>query len=224
MEAMGDTKRYRIKVLQTIVSCDQLAVTPMGHTPWEYLYPLYIYKTLCNKELSPVICLSLSTDLPLSTTKLNTLSALSQGRSEEERRRTLAVLDKDNNNDLQINRKVWSKPFPCASVVCTKFCTLLMMRCWRRSLLGKTQHSHQCMPSLNAVCKCKTCTSVCSTGGQRWFRCRWWSAASPLHPHHYRSQRVTRGHLHLPPWTLIWRHHRLLHPLQGLLDVIPHLH
>jgi hypothetical protein len=39
-----------------ILSCDQLAVTPKGHTPWETLYPLYKYMTLCNKENSSVIC------------------------------------------------------------------------------------------------------------------------------------------------------------------------
>jgi hypothetical protein len=35
------------------------------------LRPNNIYKTLYYKELSHVICLSISTDLPLSTTKLN---------------------------------------------------------------------------------------------------------------------------------------------------------
>jgi hypothetical protein len=43
-----------------ILSCDQLAVTPKGHTPWETLYPLYKYMTLCNKDDGSVICLSQS--------------------------------------------------------------------------------------------------------------------------------------------------------------------
>jgi hypothetical protein len=74
---------------------------------------------------------------------------------------------------------------------------LLMMRCWRRSLLGKTQRSHQCTSSLNVVCKCKLCTSVCCTGGRRSYHCRW-SAASPLHPRHHRCRWVTRSHRQPP--------------------------
>jgi hypothetical protein len=39
-----------------ILSCDQLPVTPKGHTPWETVYPLYKYMTFCNKDDSSVIC------------------------------------------------------------------------------------------------------------------------------------------------------------------------
>jgi hypothetical protein len=97
-----------------------------------------------------------------------------------------------------------------------------MMPCWRRSLRGKTLHFHQCTSSLNAVCKCKTCTSAFSMDGQRWFRCRWWSADSPLHPRHHRCRCLTRGRLHPLPWTSIWRHHRRLRPLQRQLAVVLH--
>jgi hypothetical protein len=38
-----------------ILSCDQLAVTPKGHTPWEILYLMYKYMTLCNKDNSSAI-------------------------------------------------------------------------------------------------------------------------------------------------------------------------
>jgi hypothetical protein len=59
--------------------------------------------------------------------------------------------------------------------------------------------------------------------GQRWFRCRWWSADSPLPPRHHRCRCLTRGRPHPLPWTSIWRHHRHLHPLQRQLLVAHHL-
>jgi hypothetical protein len=55
-----------------ILSCDQLAVTPKGHTPWETLYPLYKYMTLCNKDNSSVICIL---SVSLHWVYFNTLSA-----------------------------------------------------------------------------------------------------------------------------------------------------
>jgi hypothetical protein len=72
------------------------------------------------------------------------------------------------------------------------------MRCWKRSPLGKPQHSHRCTRSLNAVCKCKMRTSAFSMDGQRWFRCRWWSVDSPLHPRRHRRRCLTRDRLHRP--------------------------
>jgi hypothetical protein len=99
-----------------------------------------------------------------------------------------------------------------------------MMRCWKRSPLGKPLHSHRCMRSLNAVCKCKMCTSAFSMDGQWWFRCRWWSVDSPLHPRRHRCRWLTWGRLHPLLWTSIWRHHRHLRPLQRQLLVVRHLH
>jgi hypothetical protein len=125
---------------------------------------------------------------------------------------------------MKINSKVWSIPFPCAYVVCAKFFILLMMRCWKRSPLGKPRYSHRCTRSLNAVCKCKMCTSTFSMDGQRWFRCQWWSVDSPLHPHRHRCRWSTWDRLHPLLWTSIWRHHRRLHPLQRQLLVVLHLH
>jgi hypothetical protein len=187
----------------------------------------YIYMYLCNKESIPVICLSLFCFLhfPLSTARYcNTLSALSQGEIREGEEEEHAVLDKNNKIDLHINSKVWNIPFPCAYAVCAKFCTLLMIRCWRRSPLVKPQRFHRCMRSLNAVCKCKMCTSAFSMDGQRWFRCRWCSVDSPLHPRRHRRRCLTRDRLHRPPWMSIWRHHHRLRPLQRQLLVVRHLH
>uniref|UniRef100_A0A804U8U7 Uncharacterized protein n=1 Tax=Zea mays TaxID=4577 RepID=A0A804U8U7_MAIZE len=99
-----------------------------------------------------------------------------------------------------------------------------MMRCWKRSPLGKPRHSHQCTRSLNAVCKCKMCTSAFSMDGQRWFRCRWWSVDSPLHPRRHQRRCLTWDRLHPLLWTSIWRHHRHLRPLQRQLLVARHLH
>jgi hypothetical protein len=167
----------------------------------------------------------LSTDSPLSTARdCNTLSALSQREIREGKEEEHAVLDKNSKIGLHINGKVWSIPFPCAYVVCAKFFILLMMQCWKRSPLGKPHHSHRCTRSLNVVCKCKMCTSAFSMDGQRWFRCRWWSVDSPLHPRRHRRQCLTRDRLHWPPWMLIWRHHHRLHPLQRQLLVVRHLH
>jgi hypothetical protein len=98
------------------------------------------------------------------------------------------------------------------------------MRCWKRSPLGKPRHSHQCTRSLNAVCKCKMCTSAFSMDGQRWFRCRWWSVDSPLHPRRHQRRCLTWDRLHPLLWTSIWRHHRHLRPLQRQLLVARHLH
>jgi hypothetical protein len=135
-----------------------------------------------------------------------------------------AVLDKNSKIDLHINNKVWKIPFPCAYVVCAKYCTLLMIRCWRRSPLVKPQRFHRCMRSLNVVCKCKMCTTAFSMDGQRWFRCRWWSVDSPLHPRRHRRRCLTRDRLHRPQWMSIWRHHHRLRPLQRQLLVVRHLH
>jgi hypothetical protein len=199
---------------------------PKGRTLWGPCGLYYIYIYLCNKEL--VLCYSLftlSTDSPLSTAiERNTLSALSQGEIREGKVEEHAVLDKNNKIDLHINSKVWNIPFPCAYAVCAKFCTLLMIQCWRRSPLVKPQCFHQCMRSLNAVCKCKMCTSAFSMDGQRWFRCRWWSVDSPLHPRRHRRRCLPQDRLHRPPWMSIWRHHHRLRPLQRQLLVIRHLH
>jgi hypothetical protein len=174
---------------------------------------LYIYYPVCNKETIPVICFC-SLHLPLSTAiDYNTLSALSQGEIREGEEEEHAVLDKNSKIDLHINSKVWSIPFPCAYAICAKYCTLLMIRCWRRSLLVKPQRFHRCTRSLNAVCKCKMCTSAFSMDGQRWFRCRWWSVDSPLHPRRHRRRCLTRDRLHRPQWMSIWRHHHRLRPL-----------
>jgi hypothetical protein len=97
------------------------------------------------------------------------------------------------------------------------------MRCWKRSLLGKPQRFHRCTRSLNAVCKCKMCTTAFSMDGQRWFRCRWWSVGSPLHPRRHRHRCLMRGHLHPPPWMWIWRHHRHHRPLRRQLLVVHQL-
>uniref|UniRef100_A0A804MWH9 Uncharacterized protein n=1 Tax=Zea mays TaxID=4577 RepID=A0A804MWH9_MAIZE len=99
-----------------------------------------------------------------------------------------------------------------------------MMRCWKRSPLGKPQRFHRCTRSLNAVCKCKMCTSALSMDGQRWFRCQWWSVDSPLHPRRHRCRWLTWDRLHPLLWTSIWRHHRRLRPLQRQLLVVRHLH
>jgi hypothetical protein len=183
-----------------------------------------IYTSLhCNKEtpLSFYLC---SLHLSLSTaTYCNTLTALSQGEIREGEEEEHAVLDKNSKIDLHINSKVWSIPFPCAYVVCAKFFILLMMRCWKRSPLGKPQRFHRCTRSLNAVCKCKMCTSAFSMDGQRWFRCRWWSVDSPLHPRRHRRRCLTWDRLHPLLWTSIWRHHRHLRPLQRQLLVVHHL-
>jgi hypothetical protein len=80
------------------------------------------------------------------------------------------------------------------------------------------------MRSLNAGCKCKMCTSVFSMDRQRWFRCRWWSVDSPLHPRRHRRRCLMRDHLHRPPWMSTWWHHHSLHPLQRQLLVVCHLH
>jgi hypothetical protein len=61
-------------------------------------------------------------------------------------------------------------------------------------------------------------------GGQRWFRCRWWSVDSPLHPRRHRCRWLTWDRLHPLLWTSIWRHHRRLHPLQRQLLAVLHLH
>jgi hypothetical protein len=98
------------------------------------------------------------------------------------------------------------------------------MRCWKHSPLGKPLHSHRCMRSLNAVCKCKMCTSAFSMDGQRWFRCRWWSVDSPLHPRRHRRRWLISDLLHRPPWMSIWRHHHRLRRLQRQLLVVRHLH
>jgi hypothetical protein len=98
------------------------------------------------------------------------------------------------------------------------------MRCWKRSPLGKPQRFHRCTRSLNAVCKCKMCTSAFSMDGQRWFRCRWWSVDSPLHPRRHRRRCLTQDRLHRPPWMSIWRHHHRLRRLQRQLLVVRHLH
>jgi hypothetical protein len=181
---------------------------------------MYIYGDPCNKQITPVICLF---HLPLSTAiERNTLSARPQGKIREEEEH--AVLDKNSKIDLHINSKVWSIPFPCAYAVCAKFFILLMMQCWKRSPLGKSQRFHRCTRSLNAVCKCKMCTTAFSMDGQRWFRCRWWSVDSPLHPRRHRRRCLTRDHPHRPPWMSIWRHHHRLRPLQRQLLVVRHLH
>jgi hypothetical protein len=99
-----------------------------------------------------------------------------------------------------------------------------MIRCWRRSPLVKPQRFHRCMRSLNAVCKCKMCTSAFSMDGQRWFRCRWWSVDSPLHPHRHRRRCLMRDRLHRPQWMSTWQHHHRLRPLQRQLLVVRHLH
>jgi hypothetical protein len=98
------------------------------------------------------------------------------------------------------------------------------MQCWKRSPLGKPQRFHRCTRSLNVVCKCKMCTSAFSMDGQRWFRCRWWSVDSPLHPHRHRRRWLTRDRPHRPPWMSIWRHHHRIRPLQRQLLVVRHLH
>jgi hypothetical protein len=98
------------------------------------------------------------------------------------------------------------------------------MRCWKRSPLGKPQRFHRCTRSLNAVCKCKMCTSALPMDGLRWFRCQWWSVDSPLHPHRHRRRCLTRDRLHRPPWMSIWRHHHRLRPLQRQLLVVRQLH
>jgi hypothetical protein len=100
----------------------------------------------------------------------------------------------------------------------------LMMQCWKRSPLGKPQRLHRCTRSLNAVCKCKMCTSALSMDGQRWFRCRWWSVDSTLHPRRHRCRWLTWDRLHPLRWTSIWRHHCRLHPLQRQLLAVLHLH
>jgi hypothetical protein len=74
------------------------------------------------------------------------------------------------------------------------------------------------------VCKCKMCTSAFSMDGQRWFRCRWWSVDSPLHPRRHRRRCLTQDRLHWPPWMLTWRHHHRPRPLQRQLLVVRHLH
>jgi hypothetical protein len=99
-----------------------------------------------------------------------------------------------------------------------------MMRCWKRSPLGKPLRFHRCTRSLNAVCKCKMCTSALSMDGQRWFRCRWWSVDSPLQPRRHRCRWLTWDRLHPLLWTSIWRHHRRLDPLQRQLLAVLHLH
>jgi hypothetical protein len=99
-----------------------------------------------------------------------------------------------------------------------------MIRCWRRSPLVKPQRFHRCTRSLNDVCKCKMCTSAFSMDGQRWFRCRWWSVDSPLHPRRHRLRCLTRDRLQRPPWTSTWRHHHRLRPLQRQLLAVRHLH
>jgi hypothetical protein len=99
-----------------------------------------------------------------------------------------------------------------------------MMRCWKHSPLGKPQRFHRCTRFLNVVCKCKMCTSALSMDGQRWFRCRWWSVDSPLHPRRHRCRWLTWDRLHPLLWTSIWRHHRRLHPLQRQLLAVLHLH
>jgi hypothetical protein len=98
------------------------------------------------------------------------------------------------------------------------------MRCWKRSPLGKPLRFHRCTRFLNAVCKCKMCTSALPMDGQRWFRCRWWSVDSPLHPHRHRCRWLTWDRPHPLLWTSIWRHHHRLHPLQRQLLVVRHLH
>uniref|UniRef100_A0A804PTA3 Uncharacterized protein n=1 Tax=Zea mays TaxID=4577 RepID=A0A804PTA3_MAIZE len=98
-----------------------------------------------------------------------------------------------------------------------------MLRCWKRSPLGKPQHSHRCTRSLNAVCKCKMCTSAFSMDGQRWFHCRWWSVDSPLHPHCHRRRCLTRDRLHRSPWMSTWQHHHRHRPLQRQLLIVHHL-
>jgi hypothetical protein len=60
--------------------------------------------------------------------------------------------------------------------------------------------------------------------GQRWFRCRWWSVDSPLHPRRHRRRCLTRDRLHRPQWMSIWRHHHRLRPLHQQLLVVRHLH
>jgi hypothetical protein len=198
---------------------------PLG-TLCTVLY-IYIYNYLCNKETVSVICLSLCCflHLPLSTAiEHNTLSALSQGEIREGKEEEHAVLDKNSKIDLHINSKVWKIPFPCAYPVCATSCPLLMIRCWRRSPLVKPQRFHRCMRSLNAVCKCKMCTTAFSMDGQRWFRCRWWSVDSPLHPRRHRRRCLTWERLHRPPWMSTWRHHHRLRPLQRQLLVVRHLH
>jgi hypothetical protein len=60
--------------------------------------------------------------------------------------------------------------------------------------------------------------------GQRWFRCRWWSVDSPLHPRRHRRRCLTQDRLHRPPWMSIWQHHHRLRPLQRQLLVVRHLH
>jgi hypothetical protein len=68
------------------------------------------------------------------------------------------------------------------------------------------------------------CTSAFSMDGQRWFRCRWWSVDSPLHPRRHRRRCLMRDRLHRPQWMSIWRHHHRLRPLQRQLLVVRHLH
>jgi hypothetical protein len=80
-----------------------VTVISKGHTPWELLY---IYYVLCNKEISHVICLFLHWFATEYYTVLNTLSALSQGEIRGRKEgRTLVVLDKNNNFDLQTNKQ-----------------------------------------------------------------------------------------------------------------------
>jgi hypothetical protein len=124
-----------------------------------------------NLSLSFVSLSFVFLHLPLSTAiDCNTLSALSQEEIREGKEEEHVVLDKNSKIDLHINNKVWNIPFPCAYAVCAKFCTLLMIPCWRRMLLVKLQRFHRCMRSPNAVCKCKICTSAFSG----------WTAVVPL--------------------------------------------
>jgi hypothetical protein len=149
---------------------------------------LYIKESPCNKELVSVICLSLNS---LFVTEYTTTRYQHDSRNKREKGEHLMFLTRTEATFFKSTGKVWSKPFLFASVVCVKFSMSLMTHCWRRLLLGKMQRSHQCTPSLNAMCKCKMCISVSSTDGQRLYRCRWWSVASPLRPRHHRCRWVT---------------------------------
>jgi hypothetical protein len=104
-----------------------VTVISQGTHPLGTLVYILHYTAIKIHPLSFCLC---SLHLPLSAAiERNALSAPSQGEIREGKEEEHVVLDKNSKVDLHINSKVWNIPFPCAYVVCAKFCTLLMIRC-----------------------------------------------------------------------------------------------